>query len=89
MTPAQLRATLAALNLKQTHAAALLGVNPSTMRRWIQGVREVHPCAARLLWLMEHANTGYGVYELVISYPMMPIGHFKKNSRPAEIILDD
>jgi len=85
MTKDQLRATLIALNLKQTHAAKLLGVDPSTMRRWIQGVREVHPCAARLLWLMDHEqavkdnlNWPYGFIEMLKNYPVVPDrrGHF-------------
>jgi DNA-binding transcriptional regulator YiaG len=55
MTDADLRAVLGRLELSQTGAARLLGVDARTMRRWVAGEREISPPAARLLYLLEHA----------------------------------
>ena len=54
MTPTDFRATLARLSLTQGAAAALLGVNPRTMRRWLAGDREMPEPAVRLLAVIEH-----------------------------------
>ena len=54
MTPTTLRATLARLSLTQGAAAALLGVNPRTMRRWLAGDREMPEPAVRLLAVIEY-----------------------------------
>lgn len=50
MTPPDLRAQLAHLGLTQAGAAALVGVDDRTMRRWIAGDRAVPEPVARLLW---------------------------------------
>lgn len=36
MTPADLRAILKALDMSQLRLAQVLGVNPTTVRRWVQ-----------------------------------------------------
>ena len=38
-----LRDAIAASGLSQVGFAGLLGVDPSTVRRWLSGAREVHP----------------------------------------------
>lgn len=52
MTPTDLRAQLARLGLTQTGAARLLGVNPRTVRRWLED-GDIPPPVVRLLGAME------------------------------------
>jgi transcriptional regulator with XRE-family HTH domain len=53
MTPRQLRAALKRLRLSQSEAARRLGVQQSTMYRWLAGERKIPgPVAAALkCWL--------------------------------------
>jgi DNA-binding transcriptional regulator YiaG len=46
MTPQELRAFLVEHELSQLALARLLGVNPRTVRRWVEGGREQIPPAA-------------------------------------------
>jgi DNA-binding transcriptional regulator YiaG len=46
MTPQELRAFLAEHELSQLALARLLGVNPRTVRRWVENDREQIPPAA-------------------------------------------
>lgn len=52
-TPAAIRATLVRLNLSQTRAARLLGVDARTVRRWIAGDIPVPVPVCRLLGAAE------------------------------------
>ena len=49
MTPDQYREALRRLSLTQGKAAALLGVDARTSRKWANGEREVPPTANRFL----------------------------------------
>ena len=53
MTPRQLRAALKRLGLSQSEAARRLGIQQSTMNRWLAGERKIPgPVAAALkCWL--------------------------------------
>jgi transcriptional regulator with XRE-family HTH domain len=53
MTPPQLRAALKRLQISQMEASRRLGVNPSTIRRWLAGSRRIpEPVAILvLLWV--------------------------------------
>ena len=53
MTAAEFRAALDRLALTQVAAAELFGVTHGTVNRWARGARTVHPCAARLLAVMD------------------------------------
>lgn len=53
MTPSDLRATLARLELTQAGLARLLGVEPRTVRHWIAGTRSMPRGVALLLRAME------------------------------------
>lgn len=56
MTPAELRALLARLGLKQTEAARMLGVDPSAFRRWLtdkDSRRGIPPPAVAFLRLLD------------------------------------
>ncbi len=58
MNPAELRSTLKAVNLTPHRAARLLGVNPRTVRRWLQepgepGYRPAPPMTVVILSLMD------------------------------------
>lgn len=52
MTATEYRVALAALNLSQVRAAALLGVDPRTSRKWALGQYPVPRMAALVLRLM-------------------------------------
>ncbi len=52
MTPTQFRAALDRLGLSQARAAALVGADPRTARRWALGERSPPECVAILLRLM-------------------------------------
>lgn len=52
MTPNQFRAALDRLSLSQAAAAALVGADPRTGRRWALGERTVPECVAILLRLL-------------------------------------
>jgi hypothetical protein len=52
MTPNQFRSTLDRLGLSQAGAAALVGADPRTGRRWALGERAVPECVAILLRLL-------------------------------------
>jgi DNA-binding transcriptional regulator YiaG len=54
MTADEYRAILAALELSQTSAAKLLGVDEGTSRRWARGARAIPPAVARLLQVLQH-----------------------------------
>jgi len=54
MTDAELRDLLGRLELTQSGAARMLGVDPRTMRRWIAGERAIPEVVVRLLDLLEH-----------------------------------
>lgn len=49
MTPAELSDILERRGIPQTRAAALLGVDGRTVRRWIAGDREIPEVVARVL----------------------------------------
>lgn len=49
MTPDEYRAALEVLDLTQTGAARLLGVDDRTSRRWACGERDIPPPAERFL----------------------------------------
>ena len=53
MTPAEYDALRVRLQLSHASAAALLGVEPATSRRWSDGTREMPGPATRLLWAIE------------------------------------
>ncbi len=58
MNPAELHSTLKAVNLTPHRAARLLGVNPRTVRRWLQdpgepGYRPIPPMTIVILSLMD------------------------------------
>ncbi len=58
MNPAELRSALKAVNLTPHRAARLLGVDPRTVRRWLQepgdpGYRRVPPMTVVILSLMD------------------------------------
>jgi hypothetical protein len=52
MTSNQFRAALERLGLSQVGAAALVGADPRTGRRWALGERDVPECVAILLRLL-------------------------------------
>lgn len=52
MTADQYRQALSALNLTQSGAGRLFGVDPVSSRKWATGVHEVPSCIAILLRLM-------------------------------------
>lgn len=52
MTPTDLRASLAMLEISQVEAAATLGVDGSTVRRWISGKTEIPAPVGKLIKLM-------------------------------------
>ena len=52
MTAKQFRATIERLGLSQTRAAALVGADPRTGRRWALDERAVPECVAILLRLL-------------------------------------
>lgn len=52
MTPNQFRSALDRLGLSQAGAAALVGADPRTGRRWALGERAVPECVAILLRLL-------------------------------------
>lgn len=56
MTAGEYRAILAALELTQTGAARLLGINPRTSRRWALGEQDITETAARFLRLLVAAK---------------------------------
>ena len=49
MSPDELRALLARLNLSQVAGARFVGVEPRTMRRWCSGDQPIGTTASRLL----------------------------------------
>jgi len=53
VTPHQLRAALKRLKVSQMEASRRLGVDPSTVRRWLSGARRIPEPVAILLriWL--------------------------------------
>lgn len=53
MTPEELRAILARLDLSQTAAAPLLGASPSRVHRWASGAEEIARSAVLLLRLYD------------------------------------
>lgn len=58
MTQKQYRAMLDRLELTQTQAAKVLGVDPRTSRKWANGERPVDKTAGRFLdYLAETQNT--------------------------------
>ena len=48
-TPDRLRAIMQRLDLTQSEMAWYLGVPRGTLGNWLQGTREIHGCATRLL----------------------------------------
>lgn len=52
MTPSELRASLIIINVTQEDAAKAIGVNPSTLRRWLAGLSPIPKPAAKLFRLM-------------------------------------
>lgn len=52
MTPNQFRTVIERLGLSQAKAAALVGADPRTGRRWALGERNVPECVAILLRLL-------------------------------------
>lgn len=56
MSPDDLARVLEQLELSQTAAARLLGVDERTMRRWIVGHYPVSPTAARFLRFLARAK---------------------------------
>lgn len=53
MTPDAIRAELHRQGLSQVGAAHLIGVDPRTMRRWVDGTRDMPAPACRLLLLLD------------------------------------
>lgn len=52
MTTSELRAALIIINVTQEDAAKAIGVNPSTLRRWLAGLTPIPKPAGKLFHLM-------------------------------------
>jgi len=60
VTRQQLRATIKRLGISQVETSRRLGVDPSTVRRWLSGARRIPEPVAILLrtWLTERPRRG-------------------------------
>lgn len=56
MSPDEYRELIGLLGLTQGGAAALLGVDARTSRKWANAEREIPPTAARFLRFIHHAK---------------------------------
>lgn len=52
MTTSELRAALIIINATQENVAKAIGVNPSTLRRWLAGLTPIPKPAAKIINLM-------------------------------------
>lgn len=52
MTKSELRVALIIINVTQEDVAKAIGVNPSTLRRWLAGLTPVPKPAGKLIHLM-------------------------------------
>lgn len=54
MRPAKIKALRESLGMTQDQLAAMLGLNPGTLRNWEQGIREPTDAARALLTILQH-----------------------------------